>query len=155
MLQYEIKVKYPKEVGRSYKKVTEVYLLSNCESFTEAEALANVVIFDKIKGETSVESISKKKYQYILQSKKSGEWFKVTTALTTTDPDNDKITTVKNDYLVHALDVDDASSILQEFIGDSMGDLDISAISRTKIYDVLEDRVLDIDVNAEEEVVEA
>jgi Domain of unknown function (DUF4494) len=152
MLQFEIKVKYPKEVSGSYKKVTESYLLANCESFTEAEALAGAVIFDKVKGETSVESISKKKYQYIIHNKKSGEWFKCTTALSTTDTDNDKVTTVKNDYLVKALDIDDASAILQEFIGDSMGDLDISTISRTKIYEVLEDKIVDIDVDEEEPV---
>lgn len=143
MQQFEVKVKYPKDMDGTFKTVTESYLLSNCESFTEAETIANTIIFDGVKGETSVESIKRTKYQYILRNKKKEGWYKCQSSLTEVDEDTDRVTSVKNVYLVQADSVDDASKLLKDFIGDALEGLDVSGIIRVGISGVLEDRVVE------------
>ena len=156
MTQFETKVKYTKEQSdNTFKRVTETYLLANCESFTEAETLMDKVVFANVKGETTVESITKRKYQYVLHDEKAEDWYKCTTTLTTTDPDTDKETAVKNTYLVQASSVDHAHERLEEFMGDSvqdMDDLDISGVTRVKITQVLEHKVTEFEVEEEPEV---
>ena len=155
MEQFEIKVKYVKEQrDGTYKRVTESYLLANCETFTEAETLADKVIFNDAKGETLVVSISRRNYQYVLHDEKAEDWYKCTSALTTINPDTDKETVVKNTYLVQADSVEHANERLLEFMGDNleeMDNLDISGVVRVKIDGVIEDKIADYESEDEEE----
>ena len=160
MEQFEIKVKFhKKQADESYKKVSETHLLANCESFTEAELLANKVIFKDAAGEKEINAITKRKYQYVLHDEKAEDWYKCTTALTTTNPDTEKETVVKNNYLVQADTVDHASERLQDFMGNTiedMDDLDISGVTRVNMTSVIEDKVTEheMEMEMDEEKVE-
>lgn len=145
MEQFEVKIKCEREVNGHFKKKTESYLLSNCESFTEAETIINAIVFKDIKGPKSVEAISKRKYEYVLHEKTDGDWYKCKTALEIENPDTDKVSVIKNDYLVQAVSVEDASEKLLDFFSEDMVEVDISGITRTSILKVLEDRVSEMD----------
>ncbi len=156
MNQFEVKVKYHKEVNGDFKRITEVHLFANARSFSEAETLVKALIFGDNSGESSVESISRRKYEYTLHDGSDNAWYKCQTKLVQEDEDTGKITTIKNTYLVQADSVEGAGSRLKEFVGDDIyGELDIHGITRTPIIDVVEDSVEELSEEVEKETVKA
>lgn len=142
MNQFEAKVKYYKEENGEFNKVTEVFLFANAKSFSETETLIKAVIFGENSGETSIESISRRKYQYTIHDGSNNSWYKCQTKLVQVDPDTEKETVVKNTYLVQAESLEGAGARLKDFIGDDIfGELDIFGIVRTPILDVVEDSI--------------
>lgn len=150
MNQFEAKVKYFDNVDGDVKKVTGVFLFTNAKSFSDTETLIKATIFKDVQGETSVESIARKKYQYTIHDGSDNSWYKCQTKLEYEDPDSAKQTTVKNTYLVQADDLEAAGARLKEFIGDDiLGELDIHGIVRTPIEDVIEDSIEELEGSTE------
>ncbi len=144
MSQYEVKVKYTKELpNATLKRVSENYLLAKAESFTDAEAIVTHAILADIRGESSIEAIKKVAFQEIMYADNNeGDWFKCSTTYTSENPDTGKDTTIKNVYLVQARNIDDASDIMKEYMGGMQDQFEIPSIVKTSILGVVEDRVL-------------
>lgn len=144
MSQYEVKVKYTKELpNATLKRVSENYLLAKGESFTDAEAITTGAILGEIRGESSIEAIKKVAYQEIMYAPNGeGDWYKCSTTYTFDNPDSGKESKIKNTYLVQAINIDQASDIMKEYMGGQYDSFEIPSIVKTTIMDVIEDRVL-------------
>lgn len=143
-MQFEVKVKYTKELpNATLKKVAEVYLLTEPVSFTDAETITTATILADIRGESVIESIKRSAFQDILHSDTGeGAWWKCTTTYTLINPDSDKETTIKNNYLVQADNVEKANATMRDFMGGMREQFEIPSIVKTQIISVIEDKVL-------------
>lgn len=137
MNYFEVKVKYEKvqEDGKE-KKVTESYLV-DALSFTECEKriIEEMKLF--ISGEFEVSSITKTKYEDIVEIETDSNisWYKTKLVFTSMD-DNGKEKQEIHYMLVEGTNIDNAKDNLDKFMETTMADFKVVTISETPIMDI-------------------
>ena len=130
---YEFKVKVERENSKGeLKQVSEHYIIDGCEFFAEVEAKA----IEEFGNESDVYAIVRSKIKEIVNEKEVCKpFFKATIVSTYTDDDgNDKET--KEQVLVCAKDVSEATKIMERHLQQAY-DMQLDGITKTKILDIL------------------
>lgn len=132
---YTVKVKYMKkgENGEESKKANEAFLLP-AVSFTDAEARINKEIGQTADGEFLVHAMSLTEVQDIFRNDEGGQWYNC--KITITYEDDDKVTKVKQNYMVEAMSVQAATLKVDEELKDAMFEYETTATSFSPIVDV-------------------
>lgn len=133
---YTVKVKYNKkgEEGQEPKKVNEAFLLP-AVSFTDAEARINKEIGQTATGEFLVHAMSVTEITEIIRNNEGGQWYlgKITIAH---EDDNGKINKTKQNYMIEAMSVKDATTNLENELEDAMFDFETTGVSASPIVDI-------------------
>jgi hypothetical protein len=132
---YTVKVKYNKkgQGNEDSKKVNEAFLLP-AVSFTDAEARINKEIGQTADGEFLVHAMSLTEVQDIFRNEDGGQWYMC--KITISYEDNGKVTKVKQNYMVEALSVQDATTSLDSQLEDAMFDYETTNVALSNIIDV-------------------
>ena len=135
---YTVKVKFTKKIEENgevdFKKVNESYLLS-AVSFTDAEARITKEVGDRAEGEFLVHAMSVTEMNDVFRFGDTGFWYLCKTS--SEFEDNGKVTKVKENYMVEATSVAEASERLDDKLKDAMFDYKISSVSLSPVMDVL------------------
>lgn len=139
---YTVKVKFTKKIEKDgevdYKKVNESYLLS-AVSFTDAEATITKEVGDRAEGEFLVHAMSVTEMNDIFRYGDTGFWYLCKT--TSEFEENGKVTKIKENFMVEAASVADASARLEENLQDALYDFKISSVSLSPCMDVIEENL--------------
>lgn len=137
---FETRVRYDKmmEDGQN-KKTTETYVV-DAYTFGEAEEAITKEMGAYINGEFEVKAITPATYGEIFFSDADGDdkWFKCKLAFITLDDKTQKEKRTSVYYLVQAASVNGAVKHVDEVMGSTMIDYEITAIADTKVMDVFE-----------------
>lgn len=137
---FETRVRYDKmmEDGQN-KKTTETYVV-DAYTFGEAEEAITKEMGAYINGEFEVKAITPATYGEIFFSDADGDdkWFKCKLAFITLDDKTQKEKRTSVYYLVQAASVSGAVKHVDEVMGSTMIDYEITAIADTKVMDVFE-----------------
>lgn len=137
---FETKIKYEKMMDDgTMKKVSEQYVV-DALSFTEAEKRVTEEMSSYISGEYEVANIKKAAYGEIFFSDIDGDdkWYKAKLQFITIDEKTAKEKRQNVNYLVQARSLMDAVKSIDEVMGGTMIDYQISAVVETMIMDVYE-----------------
>jgi len=121
------------ENGEESKKANEAFLLP-AVSFTDAEARINKEIGQTADGEFLVHAMSLTEVQDIFRNDEGGQWYNC--KITITYEDDDKVTKVKQNYMVEAMSVQAATLKVDEELKDAMFEYETTATSFSPIVDV-------------------
>ena len=116
------------------KKVNEAFLLQ-AVSFTDAEARINKEIGQTADGEFLVHAMSVTEVQDIFRHNDGGQWYLC--KITISYEDGDKVTKVKQSYMVEGLTVQEATASLDEELEDAMFEYETTNVALSPIVDVL------------------
>lgn len=132
---YTVKVKYNKkgQGSEDSKKVNEAFLLP-AVSFTDAETRINKEIGQTADGEFLVHAMSLTEVQDIFRNEDGGQWYMC--KITISYEDNGKVTKVKQNYMVEALSVQDATTSLDSQLEDAMFDYETTNVALSNIIEV-------------------
>ena len=132
---YTVKVKYNKkgQDGEESKRVSESFLLP-AVSFTDAEARIHKEIGQTADGEFAVNAMSVTEIQDVIRNTEGGQWYMC--KITITYEDDDKVTKVKQNYMVEGMSVQNASNSIDEKLSDAMFDYETTNVALSPIMDV-------------------
>lgn len=132
---YTVKVKYNKkgQGSEDSKKVNEAFLLP-AVSFTDAETRINKEIGQTADGEFLVHVMSLTEVQDIFRNEDGGQWYMC--KITISYEDNGKVTKVKQNYMVEASSVQDATTSLDSQLEDAMFDYETTNVALSNIIEV-------------------
>ena len=134
---FEVKITYYKTLENgNEKKVSELYLV-DAVSFTEAEARIIEEVKPFISGEFQVKSIRKYKVAEIVVDESGDRFFKCKLNFITRDEKSGNEKKTATNILVQATTLDDAKSLLVEWMRSPMVDYSIEKIEETKIIAVI------------------
>lgn len=149
-----VKVKYTKQLDNgALKRVAEPYLLA-AMSFTDAEARIYEELGSVIRGEFSVEAISKYQVHDIFAYDDSDIWYRVKCKYEGVDSDTEKTKKVTNFFLVTAHSTKEAYSRVKEQLDGLMVDFELPAIVKSDIVEVFPYKDSSLSVELVEEDVE-
>lgn len=134
------KIRYEKTMEDGLqKKVTETYVV-DAMSFTEAEARIIEEMKCYISGEFEVVEIDRAVFGEVFFSDEemADKWYKSKLAFITIDEKTDKEKKAIVNYLVQGASLENARRNIDEVMGGTMIDYQISSVSETKIEDVFE-----------------
>lgn len=148
-----VSVKYVKQMkdGR-LKRVTEPYLI-DAVSFSEAEERAYKEVGETVRGEFLITAMKIENYQDIFEYDDYNDWYKCVIQYVSIDEDSGKEKKVKNNFLVTAGSVKDATERVQESLSDMTVTFEVLSTSLTPIVEVLP-YTPDLDVELSRETVE-
>lgn len=132
---YTVKVKYNKkgQNGEESKRVSESFLLP-AVSFTDAEARINKEVGQTADGEFSVNAMSVTEIQDVFRNTEGGQWYMC--KITISYEDGDKVTKVKQAYMVEGTSVQDASNSIDTQLKGVMFDYETTNVALSPIMDV-------------------
>ncbi len=132
---YTVKVKYNKKgkEGEDSKRVTESFLLP-AVSFTDAEARIHKEVGQTADGEFSVNAMSVTEIQDVIRNTEGGQWYM--SKITISYEDNDKVTKVKQNYMVEGMSVQQVTNSIDEKLSDAMFDYETTNVALSTIIDV-------------------
>jgi len=132
---YTVKVKYNKkgQEGEDSKKANEAFLLP-AVSFTDAEARINKEIGQTADGEFLVHAMSVTEITEIIRNNDGGQWY--LGSITISYEDDGKVTKVKQNYMIEAMSVKDATANLESELEDAMFDFETTKVAVSTIVDV-------------------
>jgi hypothetical protein len=151
---YTVKVKYNKksEDGQEPKKANEAFLLP-AVSFTDAEARINKEIGQTASGEFLVHAMSVTEITEIMRNDEGGQWYLGSITISEED-DNGKVHKTKQNYMIEAMSIKDATTSLENELEDAMFDFETTKVAVTTIVDVFyEDLDVEISRTSVEETV--
>jgi hypothetical protein len=151
---YTVKVKYNKksEDGQEPKKANEAFLLP-AVSFTDAEARINKEIGQTAAGEFLVHAMSVTEITEIMRNDEGGQWYLGSITISEED-DNGKVHKTKQNYMIEAMSIKDATTSLENELEDAMFDFETTKVAVTTIVDVFyEDLDVEISRTSVEETV--
>jgi len=133
---YTVKVKYDKksEDGQEPKRVNEAFLLP-AVSFTDAEARINKEIGQTAVGEFHVHAMSVTEIIEIIRNDEGGQWYLGKITISDED-DNGKVHKTKQNYMIEAMSVRDATTNLENELEDAMFDFETTAVVSSTVVDV-------------------
>lgn len=133
---YTVKVKYGKksEDGQEPKKVNEAFLLP-AVSFTDAEARINKEIGQAAAGEFLVHAMSVTEITEIIRNNEGGQWYLGSITISNED-DNGKVSKTKQNYMIEAMSVKDATTNLENELEDAMFEFETTKVAISTIVDV-------------------
>lgn len=137
---FETKIRYEKtQEDGTAKKVTEQYVV-DALSFTEAESAITEEMKVYISGDYKITDIKTAAYHEIFFSDldKDDKWYKAKLQFITIDEKTEKEKRSSISYLVQAGSLTKAVSYIDEFMGQTMIDYEISSVAETQIMDVFE-----------------
>lgn len=137
---FECKIRYEKTMDDgTQKKTTELYTV-DALSFTEAESSIIEEMSAYISGEFEVKDIKKAAYGEIFFSDapSADRWFKTKLQFITIDEKTEKEKRSTVNYLVHADTLRQAVKNIDEVMGGTMVDYEITSVVETQIMDVFE-----------------
>jgi hypothetical protein len=134
---YTVKVKYNKksEDGQEPKKANEAFLLP-AVSFTDAEARINKEIGQTATGEFLVHAMSVTEITEIIRNNEGGQWYLGGITISDED-DNGKVSKTKQNYMIEAMSVKDATTNLEKELEDAMFEFETTKVAVSTIVDVL------------------
>ena len=137
---FTTKVKYQKTQEDGTEKVVSETYVVDALSFTEAESSIIDEMSVYVSGEFHVSGITKSAFGEIFFSDADGDdkWFKCKLAFITLDDKTQKEKRTSVYYLVQAASVSGAVKHVDEVMGSTMIDYEITAIADTKVMDVFE-----------------
>ena len=145
---YTVKVKYTKKIEKNgeedYKKVNEAFLLP-AVSFTDAEARITKEIGKTAAGEFLVHAMAVTEVTDIIRNTEGGQWYLGKITISHED-DNGKTSKTKQNYMIEAMSVQDATSNLENELEDAMFDYETTGIALSPIIDVFYED-LDVEIS--------
>lgn len=138
---FEAVANYPKQMeDGSQKKVNETYVV-DAMTCTEAESKVKKELMPYTSGELNVKSTKTASYSEIFFSdrEKDDKWYKAKLVFITLDEKSGKDKRSNITYLVQADNFVSALKNVQEVMGGTLIDYEISCIQETKIMDVFDE----------------
>ena len=136
-MYYLIKIKYTKQLDNGLlKSVTEPYIITNVDRFTEAESTGFKLIEEyglKYADITHIQRIAIDEVFYYDED----ECICIATIMNTITKEDGSEQKFKGDWVVSAADVNDAIKKVNEYIKTDMRDLSLEKIKKTKIVEVI------------------
>lgn len=132
-----VNVKYVKQLedGR-LKRVTEPYLI-DAVSFGDAEEKAYKKIGENVRGEFLITGIKIDNYADIFEYDDYNDWYKCQLQYVSVDADSGKEKKVKNNFLVTANSVEEATRRIKESLSDMTVQYEVLGTVLTPIVEVL------------------
>jgi len=134
---HTVKVKYNKkaEDGQEPKKVNEAFLLP-AVSFTDAETRINKELAQTAAGEFLVHAMSITEITEIIRNNEGGQWYLGKITISDED-DNGKVHKTKQNYMIEAMSVQDATTNLENELEDAMFEFETTGVALSPIIEVL------------------
>lgn len=137
---FEVKFQYAKtQENGDQKNITELYVI-DALSFGEAEQEIIKEMQHYVSGDYKVKNITPANYHVIFFSDqdKDDKWYKAKLTFITIDEKTEKEKRSVVNYLVQASTTEEAQKNVNNVMGGTMIDYEITAITETKIMDVFE-----------------
>jgi hypothetical protein len=151
---YTVKVKYTKKIEKNgeenFKQVNESFLLP-AVSCTDAEARVTKEIGKSAQGEFLISAMSVTEVADIFRNDDGGQWYQCKITISEED-DNGKVSKTKQNYMIEAFSVQEATTRLDSELEDAMFDYEPTSTTLTSIMDVFYD---DLDVEISRTAVES
>ncbi len=133
---FTVKVKYTKQLENGcFKRVTEPYLIA-AMSFTDAEARVYEELGSLIRGEFSVNVITKADFHDIFHYDDADTWYKCKITYEGATEDSDKPKNVTQNFLITAHSAKEAYERLQDSLSALMVGFTITSVVQSDIVDV-------------------
>lgn len=136
-MYYLIKIKYTKQLDNGLlKSVTEPYIITNVDRFTEAESKGFKLIEEyglKYADITHIQRIAIDEVFYYDED----ECICIATIMNTITKEDGSEQKFKGDWVVSAADVNDAIKKVNEYLKTDMRDLSLEKIKKTKIVEII------------------
>lgn len=132
----QAKVRYTKQQDNgSFKRVNELYLLA-AMSWTDAEARVYEELGSMIRGEFTIQDISRFNIHDIFAYDDADVWYKAKVTYMGLDSDSDKEKKVTQYFLVTANSVKEADERIKESLSTLLVDFEIKSLVETKIIEI-------------------
>jgi hypothetical protein len=136
-MNYLIKIKYTKQLDNGLlNSVTEPYIITNVDRFTEAESAGMKLIEDYALLDADITHIQRIKLDEVFYDC-TDDCICMATIMNTITKDDGSEQQLKLDWLVSAVDVNDAIKKVNEYIETDMRDLSLEKIKKTKIVEII------------------
>lgn len=136
-MNYLIKIKYTKQLDNGLlKSVTEPYIITNVDRFTEAESTGFKLIKDYGLQDADITHIQRIALDEVFYYDED-ECICIATIMNTITKDDGSEQKFKSDWVVSAADVNDAIKKVNEYIETDMRDLSLEKIKKTKIVEII------------------
>jgi hypothetical protein len=133
---FTVKVKYTKQLENgAFKRVSESYLVA-AVSFTDAEARIYEELGDIIRGEFTIQSITRTDFKDLFASDHDEKWYKVKISFESATEDSDKVKKVTENFLVSAESVKHANESIKESLSTMLVDFVVKSVVESPILDV-------------------
>lgn len=133
----EVKVKYVKQLeDGSFKSVSELYLF-DAVCFTEAEERASKKFEEEVRGEFSIEAITKRQFEDVFRFEDSEDWYKCKVVFLGVNEDSGREKKITKEYLLTSDTSKQAIERLQDELEDSMMVYEIPEVKKTSILEVI------------------
>lgn len=136
-MYYLIKIKYTKQLDNGLlKSVTEPYIITNVDRFTEAESTGFKLIEEYGLKDADITHIQRIAIDEVFYYDED-ECICIATIMNTITKEDGSEQKFKGDWVVSAADVNDAIKKVNEYIKTDMRDLSLEKIKKTKIVEII------------------
>lgn len=136
-MYYLIKIKYTKQLDNGLlKSVTEPYIITNVDLFTEAESTGFKLIEEYGLKDADITHIQRIAIDEVFYYDED-ECICIATIMKTITKEDGSEQKFKGDWVVSAADVNDAIKKVNEYIKTDMRDLSLEKIKKTKIVEII------------------
>lgn len=136
-MNYLIKIKYTKQLDNGLlKSVTEPYIITNVDRFTEAESTGFKLIEEYGLKDADITHIQRIAIDEVFYYDED-ECICIATIMNTITKEDGSELKFKGDWVVSAADVNDAIKKVNEYIKTDMRDLSLEKIKKTKIVEII------------------
>lgn len=136
-MYYLIKIKYTKQLDNGLlKSVTEPYIITNVDRFTEAESKGFKLIEEYGLKDADITHIQRIAIDEVFYYDED-ECICIATIMNTITKEDGSEQKFKGDWVVSAADVNDAIKKVNEYIKTDMRDLSLEKIKKTKIVEII------------------
>lgn len=136
-MNYLIKIKYTKQLENGLlKSVTEPYIITNVDRFTEAESTGFKLIEEYGLKDADITHIQRIAIDEVFYYDED-ECICIATIMNTITKEDGSEQKFKGDWVVSAADVNDAIKKVNEYIKTDMRDLSLEKIKKTKIVEII------------------
>lgn len=136
-MYYLIKIKYTKQLENGLlKSVTEPYIITNVDRFTEAESTGFKLIEEYGLRDADITHIQRIAIDEVFYYD-GDECICIATIMNTITKEDGSEQKFKGDWVVSAADVNDAIKKVNEYLKTDMRDLSLEKIKKTKIVEII------------------
>lgn len=136
-MYYLIKIKYTKQLENGLmKSVTEPYIITNVDRFTEAESKGFKLIEEYGLRDADITHIQRIAIDEVFYYDED-ECICIATIMNTITKEDGSEQKFKGDWVVSAADVNDAIKKVNEYLKTDMRDLSLEKIKKTKIVEII------------------
>ena len=136
-MNYLIKIKYTKQLDNGLlKSVTEPYIITNVDRFTEAESTGFKLIEEYGLKDADITHIQRIAIDEVFYYDED-ECICIATIMNTITKEDGSEQKFKGDWVVSAADVNDAIKKVNEYFRKDMRDLSLEKIKKTRIVEII------------------